>query len=101
MASQIWARDTIRGSVSMDSMVLIDTTFAAAWVSWPYIVASIVVAAAEGTAAETTQLISIVRSNPVNFSISVSGVDQLKFTWSGGPPTWDQEIGLGNAFLFK
>ncbi len=38
---------------------------------------------------------------PVNFSISVSGVDQLKFTWSGGSPTWDQEIGLGNAFLFK
>lgn len=38
---------------------------------------------------------------PVDFSIDISGVDQLKINWNGGACTWDYEIGLSNAYISK
>lgn len=38
---------------------------------------------------------------PVDFEIDISGVEQLSINWHGGACTWDYEICLTNAFLYK
>ena len=38
---------------------------------------------------------------PVDFSIDVAGVDQLKFEWYAGASTWYVQIGIANAYLYK
>ena len=38
---------------------------------------------------------------PVNFDVDVSGVELLAINWHGGAVTWDCEIGLANANLYK
>ena len=38
---------------------------------------------------------------PVDFEIDISGVEQLSINWHGGACTWDYEICLSNAFLYK
>lgn len=38
---------------------------------------------------------------PVDFEIDISGVEQLSINWEGGACTWDYEICLSNAFLYK
>lgn len=38
---------------------------------------------------------------PVDFSVNVSGVDQLTLEWHAGASTWEVPIGIANAYLYK
>lgn len=38
---------------------------------------------------------------PVTFEVDITEVEQLSINWNGGAGTWDYEIGLTNAFLYK
>lgn len=42
-----------------------------------------------------------VKQYPVEFSVDVTDVQQLTIMWYGGAGTWDCEIGLADAYLYK
>ena len=42
-----------------------------------------------------------VKQHPVEISINVSGIQQLTIMWYAGAATWNCEIGLADAYLYK